>query len=69
MASSANTGESQISPCGDTPNCVSSMDKRSDFFIEPFSFSGSAEDVKLKIKEILSTQETIDIPFLEIMVS
>ncbi len=45
-----------LHPCGDSPNCVSTIDERDDFVIAPFSLTSS----DISIKQIEAVALTID---------
>lgn len=39
--------DAELAPCGESPNCVSSFDQRSDFYIEPIPYANHLTDAKL----------------------
>jgi uncharacterized protein (DUF1499 family) len=51
---SMKTGWKMITPCPQTPNCVSSLDMDRRQFVEPFHFTGSAKDAMEKLVNIIS---------------
>ena len=42
-----------LSPCPDTPNCVSSLQPDSRHYVEPLTFTGTAEDAREKLVRII----------------
>ncbi len=54
-ASKDSTKFNRFSKCGNTPNCVSSLDKRPDHFIEPFQYTSDFSVAKTKLRTIIET--------------
>jgi uncharacterized protein (DUF1499 family) len=50
---------SRLSPCPDSPNCVSSLSDNKKHFIEPFDFRGSREEVRQKLINILKSTRRV----------
>lgn len=46
-----------VSKCGDKPNCVSSLDDRKDFFIEPIKAENPKEKFEALVKKIKNLKE------------
>ena len=42
-----------LKPCHDTPNCVSSMDKREKYAVEPFAYDGDWAAERDRLVEML----------------
>ncbi len=47
----------QVTKCGDSPNCVSSVNEDSRHHVEPIPFSGSETDACQKIQNVLSSMD------------
>lgn len=45
--------DAQLSPCPDSPNCVSSLEQRPDHFIEPIRFQGDPDSAKRRLLEVV----------------
>jgi uncharacterized protein (DUF1499 family) len=43
--------DTNLPPCANKPNCVSTSDTRKDFAIEPLAYSLSLEEAKAKVKK------------------
>jgi uncharacterized protein (DUF1499 family) len=48
-------GPDKISPCPDSPNCVSSQSRDEAHFIEPLPYSGRPADARQKLIDILES--------------
>ena len=54
MMNASRTGSAnEIAPCPTSPNCVSSLESDESHRIEPFRFTGSAEEAWESLKEVL----------------
>lgn len=40
----------ELGPCGDSPNCVSSFDQRTDFYVEPIQYANHLTDTKMGLR-------------------
>jgi uncharacterized protein (DUF1499 family) len=56
-ATPAAAGPSRISPCPDSPNCVSSQSNDSAHFIEPLRYTGNLADARQKLIELLENSK------------
>ena len=53
--------DSRISPCPDTPNCVSSRDQRSSHYIEPLRYRGGMAEARAVLLEVLQGQQRAEV--------
>jgi uncharacterized protein (DUF1499 family) len=58
-------GPDKLSPCPDSPNCVSSQSTDESHFIEPLHYSGSPEDARQKLIEILESIKRVRLAKVE----
>jgi uncharacterized protein (DUF1499 family) len=52
-------GSDKLSPCPDSPNCVSSQSADEAHFIEPLHYSGSPADARQKLIDILENTKRV----------
>jgi uncharacterized protein (DUF1499 family) len=52
-ATHASAGPNRLSPCPDSPNCVSSQSTDSARFIEPLRYTGNLADARQKLIDLL----------------
>ena len=43
----------RITPCPNTPNCVSSLDRKGDRFVAPLDYEGRLEDAKERLLQVI----------------
>ena len=53
--SSGKNGGRHLAPCPKTPNCVSSLDARTKYFVDPFVYTGSWMNARNALLTILET--------------
>lgn len=53
--------EGKLSPCPDSPNCVSSQSEARDSFVEPIAYSGDRTMAMNKLKQVISGMDRMDI--------
>lgn len=46
--------EPALSPCPNTPNCVSSLETGSSRYIEPLSYQGNLEEAKQRLLDVIN---------------
>jgi len=52
-------GPAKLSPCPDSPNCVSSQSTQKARFIEPLHYAGSLADARHKLIDILENTKRV----------
>ncbi len=55
------TNPGEITPCPDSPNCVSSLEKGTGRYTPPLSYAGSTEDARIKLIKVLKGFERVEI--------
>ena len=55
----------KVSPCPDSPNCVSSLSTDTAHFIEPFDYAGSLADARQRLINILQNMERVRLTDIE----
>ena len=58
-ATHATAEPSNLSPCPDSPNCVSSQNTDSAHFIEPLRYTGDIADAKQKLIDLLENSKRV----------
>ena len=58
-------GPDKLSPCPDSPNCVSSQSTDESHFIEPLHYSGSLADARQKLIDILKSIKRVRLAKVE----
>ena len=58
-ATHATAGPNKLSPCPDSPNCVSSRNTDPARFIEPLRYTGNLSDARQKLIELLEDSKRI----------
>jgi uncharacterized protein (DUF1499 family) len=56
-ATHATAGPNKLSPCPDSPNCVSSQSRDSARFIEPLRYTGNFADARQKVIDLLKSSK------------
>ena len=64
-ATHASAGPNRLSPCPDSPNCVSSKSPDKARFIEPFHYVGNREDARQKLINILENTKRVHLVKVE----
>ena len=55
----ATAGPAKLSPCPDSPNCVSSLSKDTARFIKPLHYAGNLADARQKLIDLLETSKRV----------
>ena len=58
-ATHASAGPNRLSPCPDSPNCVSSQSTDSARFIEPLRYTGNLADARQKLIDLLENSKRV----------
>jgi uncharacterized protein (DUF1499 family) len=59
------TQPNKLSPCPESPNCVSSLSNNKKHFIEPFDFKGGREEARQKLIHILKSTRRVHLVKVE----
>lgn len=49
-------GLETVLPCPHTPNCVSSADTRTDWYVAPLRYTGDAQIARIRLREVIEAQ-------------
>ena len=52
---------SQLAPCPNTPNCVSSQAQDESHYIEPIAYAGSQQEARLRLLQIIESEKRTNI--------
>ena len=52
---------SQLAPCPNTPNCVSSQAQDESPYIEPIAYAGSQQEARLRLLQIIESEKRTNI--------
>jgi uncharacterized protein (DUF1499 family) len=53
--------DGELSPCPESPNCVSSISKNKSHYVEPLSYKGSLEEAREKLISVINSMKRAEI--------